>query len=108
MDRKNPSAPPGAPISHTQTLSALEARALLEAVLEALDMPYPATIGDTEAYERILNDRVMHARIALRGVLQRGDDAGWSADFLRARVAELPATGYQAVPETVPAEGVAP
>ncbi|MFD9211613.1 hypothetical protein ACFVY9_00555 [Streptomyces sp. NPDC059544] len=91
----------------SRPIPATEAQALLEAILEALDMPYPATIGDTEVHDRILNDRVMHARIALKGVLRDGDDAGWSADFLRARVAELPATGYKAV-APLPAEGVAP
>jgi hypothetical protein len=71
-------------------------RALLAAVLEALDIPYPATVGDSEVHDRILLDRVMHAKVALEGVLQRGDDPGWSADYLRSRLAEKPATGYRA------------
>lgn len=70
-------------------------RTLLQAVLEALSLPYPATVGDSEVYSRILEDRVMDARVALEGVLQRGDDPGWSADYLRAKTAEKPATGYR-------------
>ncbi|MFI5883398.1 hypothetical protein [Streptomyces sp. NPDC051554] len=74
-----------------------ELRQLLAAVLEALDIPSPATIGDGEVYDRILLDRVLDARVALAGVLRRGDDPGWSADYLRVRLAEKPATGYRAV-----------
>jgi hypothetical protein len=67
---------------------------LLTAVLEALDIPSPATGGDVQAHDQILKDRVMDAVLALRGVL-RGDDPGWSADYLRARLAEQPPTGYR-------------
>jgi hypothetical protein len=70
-------------------------RQLLEAVLQALDVPRPATIGDEEAYRAILENHAMHARIALRGVLEQGDDPGWAADYLKARLAEKPATGYR-------------
>lgn len=73
-----------------------DVRDLLAAVLEALDIPHPATIGDGEQHARVLTDRAMHARIALENVLQRGDDPGWSADYLRARLAEHPPTGYRA------------
>ncbi|MFE0036813.1 hypothetical protein [Streptomyces sp. NPDC059015] len=71
-------------------------RTLLTAIREALDIPYPATIGDTAVHAQILSDRVMHARIALENVLDRDDDPGWSADYLRAKLAEHPPTGYQA------------
>ena len=70
-------------------------RTLLAAVLEALDIPSPATVGDSEVHDRILADRVMHARIALEHVLRHGDDPGWHAGYLRARLAETPATGYR-------------
>jgi hypothetical protein len=79
-----------------RTPSSSELRALLAAVLEAIAIPHPATIGDGEAHGAVLADRVMHARIALENVLQRGDDAGWSADYLRARLGEHPPTGYRA------------
>lgn len=70
-------------------------RRLLEAVYEALSIPYPATIGDDEVYQRILCERAMHAQIALEGVLARGDNPEWSAAWLRDRLAEHPATGYR-------------
>lgn len=69
---------------------------LLEAVLEALDIPAPATVGDTDAHHALLADRAMDAVVALQTVLKApGDCAGWSADYLRARLAEKPPTGYQ-------------
>ncbi|MGW3200686.1 hypothetical protein ACWDBD_40205 [Streptomyces sp. NPDC001118] len=71
-------------------------RDLLKAVLEAIAIPYPATVGDSEVHDRILADRVMDARVALEGVLHRGDDPGWSADYLRSRMVEKPPTGYRA------------
>lgn len=72
-----------------------ELRHLLAAVHEALAIPYPAAVGDTEAHGRVLADRAMHARIALENVLARGDDPGWEADYLRARLTEHPPTGYR-------------
>lgn len=74
-------------------------RALLAAVLEAIALPYPATVGDAEVHDRILLDRVIDARVAIEGVLQRGDEPGWSADYLRARLAEKPAVGYRVAGE---------
>lgn len=70
-------------------------RDLLTAILEAVDVPHPATVGDRERFHQVLVDRALDAVTALRGVLQHGDDAGWSADYLRARLAEKPATGYR-------------
>ncbi|WP_406507619.1 hypothetical protein [Streptomyces sp. NBC_00212] len=70
-------------------------RRLLEAVYEALDIPYPATIGDREVYERVLGERVMHARIALAGVLNQGDNPDWSAGYLLGQLAKHPPTGYR-------------
>jgi hypothetical protein len=71
-------------------------RDLLAAILEALDLPHPATFGDTEAHDRLLNTRAVHARIALRSLLDDGPDMGpaWSAAYLRERLAEHPVTGY--------------
>lgn len=69
---------------------------LLAAVLEALDIPHPATIGDTETHDRVLNDRAMHTVIALRNILG-GDPMGieWTTSYLRERLAEHPPTGYR-------------
>ncbi|MFD0224809.1 hypothetical protein ACWGPD_33925 [Streptomyces hirsutus] len=71
------------------------ARELLAALLEALDIPAPATVGGSDTYDRILNDRVMHAKIALRSVLE-DDPLGikWTTQYLRERLAETPPTGY--------------
>jgi hypothetical protein len=69
---------------------------LLSAVLEALDIPHPATVGDGEVHDRILIERVMHAKIALQSVVE--DDAplgvDWTTQHLRERLTEHPATGY--------------
>ncbi|MFH8471961.1 hypothetical protein [Streptomyces sp. NPDC018000] len=70
-------------------------RDLLAAVLDALDIPAPATTGGAEAYERVLCDRAMHAKIALRDVLD-GAPLGveWTSAYLCERLAEHPPTGY--------------
>lgn len=74
-------------------------RELLAAVLEAIDIPHPATVGDTEAHDQLLTTRASHARIALRAVLDDGPDLGpaWNAAYLRERLAEHPITGYVTV-----------
>ena len=71
-------------------------RALLAAVLEALDIPNPATVGGTEAHDRVLNSRVIHAKIALRDILTEGAPLGieWTTRYLRERLADNPPTGY--------------
>ena len=79
--------------------SAGELRELLAVVLEALDIPHPATVGDTEAHDRVLADRAMHTVIALQRVLEDDDvplGIGWTTAYLRERLAEHPATGYRA------------
>lgn len=72
-------------------------RDLLAAILEALDIPHPATTGDIEAHDRILNDRAMHAAIALRNILGDGPSLGieWTARYLRERLAEHPTDSYR-------------
>ena len=77
-------------------------RDLLAAVLEAIDLPHPATVGGAETHDRILAARAVHARIALRSAL--GDvDLGpclgptWNARYLRERLAQHPITGYVTV-----------
>ncbi|GAA2407430.1 hypothetical protein GCM10010420_39410 [Streptomyces glaucosporus] len=74
-------------------------RALLAAVLEAIDLPYPATVGDSERYHDVLERRVAHVAIALRGVLHDRPLMGseWEAEYLRERLAEHPPTGYRHV-----------
>jgi hypothetical protein len=74
-------------------------RELLAAVLEAIDLPYPATVGDSERYHEVLERRVAHVAIALRGVLHDRPlmDVEWEAEYLRERLAEHPPTGYRHV-----------
>lgn len=74
-------------------------RDLLAAVLEAIDLPHPATTGGSEVHDRLLAARVVHARIALRSVLDDGPDMGpaWNAKYLRERLAEHPIAGYVTV-----------
>ncbi|MBT2675794.1 hypothetical protein J7E95_34385 [Streptomyces sp. ISL-14] len=70
-------------------------RELLAAVLEALDIPAPAIVGDEAAHDRLLNQRVSHAKIALRSTLD-SEPLGieWTTQYLRERLAEHPPTGY--------------
>lgn len=71
---------------------------LLRAVLEALDIPYPATVGDSERHGKILADRAMHAVIALQDVLADRPyrDIEWTTNYLRMKLTEHPPTGYRA------------
>lgn len=74
-------------------------RDLLAAVLDAVAIPAPATLGDVPAYERILLERVGHVRAALTSALDDPqadpDRLTWTAGYLRERLAETPPTGYQ-------------
>jgi hypothetical protein len=71
-------------------------RGLLAAILEAIDLPHPATTGGTEVHDRLLAARAVHARIALRNLLDDVPGLGpaWTAKYLRERLAEHPVTGY--------------
>ncbi|GAA0348083.1 hypothetical protein NE235_10835 [Actinoallomurus spadix] len=70
-------------------------RDALAAVREALDIPYPRTAGDEEVYREILDRRVMQALVMLRGVLDRDDaNVAWHVEYLRGKLAEMPAEGY--------------
>ncbi|GAA3301361.1 hypothetical protein [Streptomyces cinereospinus] len=71
-------------------------RGLLAAVLDALDIPNPATTGGSAAHGRILNTRVTHAKIALRDILEEHAPLGieWTTNYLRERLADTPPVGY--------------
>jgi hypothetical protein len=74
-------------------------RDLLAAVLEALDIPHPATVGDTAARDRVLADRALHTVVVLQRVLSEDDGPlgiEWTTQYLRERLAEHPPTGYRA------------
>jgi hypothetical protein len=72
----------------------------LAAVREALGIPHAATVGDQETRDAILVERAGHATAMLDGLFERlggGLDPmiGWSAGYLRERLADHPATGYR-------------
>jgi hypothetical protein len=73
------------------------ARDALEAIRDALAIPYAATVGDEKIRAKIIEERIMHAVGMLQGIL--GEDAypdvPWSVAYLRARLAEHPAEGYK-------------
>lgn len=76
-----------------------DVRGLLAAVLEALDIPHPATTGGEEVYGRIRHERATHAVVALRCVLDVKPlmDIEWTAAYLREQLAKHPAAGYVTV-----------
>ncbi|MFH8668827.1 hypothetical protein ACH4F3_28660 [Streptomyces anulatus] len=77
--------------------TATDLRALLDAVLDAIDIPYPATIGDDNAYRAVLDRRLGLAVIAARAALAEGPDSiSWNVGYLRRKLAEHPPTGYRA------------
>lgn len=86
----------------------------LRAVLEALDVDGGATVADGEIADRILLERAGHAKVMLAGILGRDPiaDVAWSTAYLRARLAEHPATGYrtwaQAVADLKTAQAASP
>ncbi|MFJ9858882.1 hypothetical protein ACIRVN_15515 [Streptomyces albogriseolus] len=76
-----------------------EMRDLLAVVLEALDIPHPATAGGAEVYDRIRGERATHVVVALRSVLDDRPLMGveWTTDYLREQLAKRPAVGYVTV-----------
>jgi hypothetical protein len=79
----------------------------LRAVREAIDIPHPATVGDGETYDRILKERVLHVVVMLGNIVPAdgrpcaADVIPWSVEYLRARLAEHPASGYRTWAEHV-------
>ena len=68
----------------------------LAAVLEALDIPHAATVGEQRTRDAILVERAGHARLMLATVLgQDTYDPQWAIGYLRDRLAGHPATGYK-------------
>ena len=85
------------------------ARDALEAIREALDIPYAATVGDEEIRAKILDHRLGHAVAMLRGVLAEdiAADVPWSVAYLRAQLAKHPAEGYKTWDERMAELGAA-
>ncbi|WP_327337381.1 hypothetical protein OG384_14875 [Streptomyces sp. NBC_01324] len=66
-------------------------RSFLDAVLDAIDIPFPATGGDLDQYRALLDRRAALAVITARAALAESpDDLQWDADYLRRRLAEYP------------------
>ncbi|MEU9348202.1 hypothetical protein AB0D74_44110 [Streptomyces sp. NPDC048278] len=76
-----------------------DTREFLAAVLDALNIPSPATYGDHEAFQRLLEDRALDAVVALSGVLGEPANAdwglGWHTSYLRKQLAKKPPTTYR-------------
>lgn len=73
------------------------ARHVLQAVLDALDIPFPGTVGDGEVYDRILAERIRHTVVFLRSQLNDRTASmppEWGLEYFQERLAENPATGY--------------
>lgn len=81
-----------------------ETGSVIDAVLEALDIPYPATVGDEPAWLRCLSNRVVHVVIALRVMSETTAEPEWHLEWLRERLADDPPT-YRAWPKVGPAIG---
>lgn len=74
----------------------------LVVILEALDIPYAACVGDDEIRAKILDERLGHTLVMLRDWLDPdhpgyADDhhRAWSLGYLREKLARHPATGYR-------------
>jgi hypothetical protein len=68
-------------------------REVLAALLEAIDLPAPRTLGDHTAYSTILEQRIIGVLPAVRTFLHDVEPAdGWCADQVRERAAATPVT----------------
>lgn len=71
---------------------------MLRVVLEALNIPLAACVGDDEIRQPIINERTMILVVSLREMLDRGPDQAsvpWTAAYIREQLAKHPATGYR-------------
>jgi hypothetical protein len=80
-----------------------DVRDLLAAVLAAINIPHPATVGDQPRQREVLAERAMHAAITLRAVLRLDGtphpaDLEWETAWLRKQLAEHPPAGYNTGP----------
>ncbi|MFF4166894.1 hypothetical protein [Streptomyces sp. NPDC001741] len=86
-------------------MSALEElRTLLDAVADAIDVPYPDSFDDDEAYRSLLDRRARIAVVVARAALAEEPDAyGWNAAYLRRKIEQHPVTyGAGKKPEVAP------
>lgn len=73
------------------------AREALQVVLDALNIPNAATVGEQATRDKILVERAGHARAFLENILAENGigDVPWGIAYLRDRLAEHPAAGYK-------------
>ncbi len=64
--------------------------AVIEAVLVALDIPHPATVGDEKAWLWCLSNRNMHVVIALQAIQKSPRYAESTLGWLRDSLASYP------------------
>ena len=87
-----------------------EVRELLGVVLAAIDIPYPATLGDTARHQELLAERAMHTTITLRHVLAREGPPRrtwpWETAYLREQLAAHPPAGYKTGPWPGPVDAL--
>jgi hypothetical protein len=71
-------------------------RELLAVVLDALTPPHAATMAGAEVRNSLLIQRNVHVAIVLQSVLVPSSAVGvrFHIDYLRGKLAELPAEGY--------------
>ena len=60
-----------------------QARQIIEAVLEAIDIPYGASAGEAAIRERVLAERAMNLKIALRNAADGCSPLDWSLNWMR-------------------------
>lgn len=68
---------------------------ILTAAIEALDIPFPMTIGDGERYLHIRSERATHLVIALLAIQGDPASAGSVLAYLRAQLGQCPPDGYE-------------
>lgn len=71
-----------------------ETRTVLEAVLEALDIPYAATVGQSETRQKILDERLIYLKVTLKAILRDGGQLDEHLPYLSEKLAEHPPIGY--------------
>lgn len=73
-----------------------ETRAVIDVVLEALDIPYAATVGQEETRAKILDRRLMWTVTVLRTMFDgpHPPESDWALSYLREKLAEHPPVGY--------------
>lgn len=73
-----------------------DTRAVLEAIHEAIAIPYGATTAHERTRAEILSERLMHTVVCLESLLRRDNAAELpgTLEYLREMLAKHPAAGY--------------